>query len=89
MFTVANITDFLEQFAPPSLAAEWDNVGLLLGDRSRAGRAVMTCLTVTPDSAAEADRGRRAAHRHAPPDSVSAGEATYDRHAGRRECCSP
>ncbi|MBN2581207.1 MAG: Nif3-like dinuclear metal center hexameric protein [Pirellulales bacterium] len=45
---------FLEQFAPPALAAEWDNVGLLLGDRSREVRRVMTCLTVTPETAAEA-----------------------------------
>ena len=33
--TVATITDFLEQFAPLSLAAEWDNVGLLLGEDCR------------------------------------------------------
>ena len=54
MLTVANILDFLDDFAPPRLAAEWDNVGLLLGDRSAAVARVMTCLTVTPRSAAEA-----------------------------------
>src|SRR5439155_23559597 len=34
--------------------AEWDNVGLLLGDRAAPVRRVLTCLTVTPESAAEA-----------------------------------
>jgi dinuclear metal center YbgI/SA1388 family protein len=54
MLTVANIVAFLEQFAPPDLAADWDNVGLLLGERDAPVRRLMTCLTVTPDSAAEA-----------------------------------
>src|SRR5262249_14729987 len=54
MPTAAAVTGFLEQFAPPSLAAQWDNVGLLLGDRQARVKRVMTCLTVTPESAAEA-----------------------------------
>ena len=54
MVTVGNVTQFLEQFAPVSLAAEWDNVGLLLGDRDAEVQRIMTCLTVTPESAAEA-----------------------------------
>jgi dinuclear metal center YbgI/SA1388 family protein len=54
MPTVAAVIGFLEQFAPPSLASEWDNVGLLLGDRQARVKRVMTCLTVTPESAAEA-----------------------------------
>jgi len=54
MLTVAEITAFLEQFAPPRLAAEWDNVGLLVGDPARAIGRLMTCLTITPASAAEA-----------------------------------
>jgi putative NIF3 family GTP cyclohydrolase 1 type 2 len=54
MFTVADAVAFLEQFAPPDLAADWDNVGLLLGDPRGEVRAIMTCLTVTPESAAEA-----------------------------------
>jgi dinuclear metal center YbgI/SA1388 family protein len=54
MPTVAAVLGFLEQFAPPSLAAEWDNVGLLLGDRQARVKRMMTCLTVTPESAAEA-----------------------------------
>jgi dinuclear metal center YbgI/SA1388 family protein len=54
MHTVAATIEYLEQFAPPSLAADWDNVGLLLGDPGAEVRRVLTCLTVTPESAAEA-----------------------------------
>jgi dinuclear metal center YbgI/SA1388 family protein len=54
MLTVAAVVDFLERFAPPHLAADWDNVGLLLGDRGSAVERVVTCLTVTPNVAAEA-----------------------------------
>lgn len=54
MLSVATIVDFLDQFAPRDLAADWDNVGLLLGDRNAPVQRVMTCLTVTPESAAEA-----------------------------------
>lgn len=50
------ITEFLEQFAPSRLAEDWDNVGLLVGDPRRNVQRVMTCLTVTPISAAEAVR---------------------------------
>src|SRR5262249_3304958 len=54
MLSVATVVDYLDQFAPRDLAADWDNVGLLLGDRDGPVQRVMTCLTVTPESAAEA-----------------------------------
>src|SRR5438874_929089 len=54
--TVDSIVRYLDEFAPLALAAEWDNVGLLLGDRSAEVRSIMTCLTVTPESASEAVR---------------------------------
>src|SRR5262245_16238308 len=54
MVTVADVVAFLKQVAPLELAADWDNVGLLLGDPAAGVSRVMTCLTVTPDSAAEA-----------------------------------
>jgi dinuclear metal center YbgI/SA1388 family protein len=54
MPTVSDIADFLESFAPARLSAEWDNVGLLVGDRARPVERLMTCLTVTPESVAEA-----------------------------------
>jgi dinuclear metal center YbgI/SA1388 family protein len=54
MHTVADVARFLDEFAPPALAAEWDNVGLLVGRFDRPVGRVMTCLTITPASAAEA-----------------------------------
>jgi dinuclear metal center YbgI/SA1388 family protein len=54
MLTVAAVIEHLERLAPPRLAADWDNVGLLLGERTAPLSRVMTCLTVTPASAAEA-----------------------------------
>jgi dinuclear metal center YbgI/SA1388 family protein len=54
MIAIASVIDYLEQCAPTKLAAEWDNVGLLLGDRTVSVQNIMTCLTVTPESAAEA-----------------------------------
>jgi dinuclear metal center YbgI/SA1388 family protein len=58
MLTVATVMDYLDQFAPPNLAADWDNIGLLLGERSAPVERLMTCLTVTPESAAEAVEAR-------------------------------
>jgi dinuclear metal center YbgI/SA1388 family protein len=54
MTTVADVTAFLGRLAPLNLAAEWDNVGLLLGEGTAEVRRVLTCLTVTPESAHEA-----------------------------------
>jgi dinuclear metal center YbgI/SA1388 family protein len=54
MPTIATIAAFLEQLAPFRLAEDWDNVGLLVGHRDRNVAKLMTCLTVTPASAAEA-----------------------------------
>jgi len=58
MSTVATVVEYLDRFAPRDLAADWDNVGLLLGERSAAVQRIMTCLTVTPESVAEAIAGR-------------------------------
>ena len=54
MPTVGDVSDYLRRFAPPDLAAEWDNVGLLLGDPKRPVRRALTCLTVTEPVAREA-----------------------------------
>ena len=45
MTAVAEIVQFLDEFAPLTLAADWDNVGLLLGERGQDVHRVMTCLT--------------------------------------------
>ena len=54
MITIQHLCDFLTEFAPPQLAEDWDNVGLLVGDASRPASKLITCLTVTPASAEEA-----------------------------------
>lgn len=48
------ICSFLSQMAPLRLAEDWDNVGLLLGDRAAKVSRAMTCLTITPDVVDEA-----------------------------------
>src|SRR5262249_45366743 len=58
MLTVGQVIDHLERQCPVRLAADWDNVGLLLGDRSAEVTRIMTCLTVTPAVADEAAEGR-------------------------------
>src|SRR5262245_47567282 len=67
MLTVADIVRFLEGFAPLSLAESWDNVGLLVGRREQPVSRVMTCLTVTAESAREAvERGAQLIVTHHP-----------------------
>ncbi|WP_417388041.1 Nif3-like dinuclear metal center hexameric protein [Gimesia sp.] len=54
MTDVAEIQEYLTQLAPPDLAESWDNVGLLTGDPAQPVSRILTCLTLTPDVAAEA-----------------------------------
>lgn len=54
MIIIRELCDYLETFAPIRLAEDWDNVGLLTGDAAGPVQRVMTCLTITPESAAEA-----------------------------------
>lgn len=54
MTTISNLLDHLRTQIPLDTAADWDNVGLLLGDADASVERVMTCLTVTPESAQEA-----------------------------------
>ncbi|MGE3821399.1 MAG: Nif3-like dinuclear metal center hexameric protein [Isosphaeraceae bacterium] len=54
MTNVRDLWQWLDQFAPPTLAESWDNVGLLWGDPDAPVSQVMTCLTVTAETAAEA-----------------------------------
>lgn len=54
MPTIGQVAEILEHFAPTGLAEPWDNVGLLVGDRGHLADKVMTCLTITPTTAAEA-----------------------------------
>lgn len=54
MPTVADVVAYLDRFAPPVLAAEWDNVGLLAGDPALPANRILTCLTITSDVVEEA-----------------------------------
>lgn len=51
---IQDVCNFLDSFAPTRLAEDWDNVGLLVGDSATKASKMMTCLTITPESAAEA-----------------------------------
>lgn len=67
MVFLGEIVAFLDQFAPSRLAEDWDNVGLLVGDSGATVDRVMTCLTITPSSAAEAvEHGARLIVSHHP-----------------------
>ncbi|MCZ2344349.1 MAG: Nif3-like dinuclear metal center hexameric protein [Bacteroidales bacterium] len=54
MTTIADVCQFLNRFAPPETAADWDNVGLLAGDTTSSVERVMTCLTITRSVVEEA-----------------------------------
>jgi len=55
---VSDVVAALETLAPPQLAAEWDNVGLLIGDGSAAVKRLLLCIDLTEDVLAEALRQR-------------------------------
>ena len=54
MNTVGSLSDFLNQLAPLSLSEDWDNTGLLVGNRDQPVTKLMTCLTVTENVVCEA-----------------------------------
>lgn len=67
MPTVREVADFLNALAPPALAESWDNVGLLVGRYDQPVQRLMTCLTITADSAGEAiERGANLIVSHHP-----------------------
>jgi dinuclear metal center YbgI/SA1388 family protein len=54
VWTIGDLSRILDERFPAELAEDWDNTGLLVGDRAAPARHAMTCLTITPESAAEA-----------------------------------
>jgi len=50
----SQIVNLLEQIAPCRLAEDWDNVGLLVGDRGANVRKIMLCIDLTPEVLREA-----------------------------------
>ncbi len=84
MTTIKHLADFLEQLAPVALAEDWDNVGLLVGDPDRTVQRLMTCLTITPASAAEAiERGADLIVTHHPLPFRPLGRLTTETTPGR------
>jgi dinuclear metal center YbgI/SA1388 family protein len=49
-----SVLNALQTIAPLEFAESWDNVGLLVGNRNRPVERVMTCLTLTATTLAEA-----------------------------------
>ncbi len=84
MATVGSIADVLGELAPLALAESWDNVGLLLGDRSSPVERVMTCLTLTPRTVIEAvERKVDLVVAHHPLPFRPVGTVTTDDYTGR------
>lgn len=54
MALCSDIMTFVEQIAPYELAEEWDNVGLLVGNRESKVERIMLCLDITTASLEEA-----------------------------------
>ena len=54
MTKLSEVVAALDAIAPPSLAEAWDNVGLLVGDRSQRVTRAMLTIDYTPDVADEA-----------------------------------
>ena len=55
---VQDVADALAKIAPPSLAADWDNVGLLVGSSTDDANRVMLCIDLTEKVLAEAIRAK-------------------------------
>ncbi|MCK5558435.1 MAG: Nif3-like dinuclear metal center hexameric protein, partial [Candidatus Hydrogenedentes bacterium] len=53
---VSDVCSVLDALAPPALAAEWDNVGLLVGDGKATVRKMLLCIDLTSEVLAEAIR---------------------------------
>ncbi|MDR2116581.1 MAG: Nif3-like dinuclear metal center hexameric protein [Planctomycetaceae bacterium] len=49
MIDLKSVVSYFDTEYPASLAEDWDNVGLLVGNLSATVKTIMTCLTVTPE----------------------------------------
>jgi dinuclear metal center YbgI/SA1388 family protein len=54
--SISDLVRYLDNLFPRSLAEDWDNTGLLVGDANRRVDNVMTCLTLTDTTLREAVR---------------------------------
>lgn len=82
MLTVSNVVQALDAWAPPGQKADFDRVGLQVGDPSAPARGVVVALDLTPaviDEAIERDAGMIVTHHpllFTPIDRVTAGHPT-------------
>ena len=84
MTTVQDVLTFLEGFAPPALAENWDNVGLLCGDRAQTVTKALCALDVTEQVVAEAaEVGAQMVVAHHPAIFTSVRRVTADDTTGR------
>ncbi len=56
MTDIKNILDFFEEFAPISTAMDFDNCGLIVGDKDRTVSKVLVALDITNEVVDEADK---------------------------------
>lgn len=48
------LTEEIERYCPPELAYDWDNSGLLLGDKNQEIKTVCVCLDIKPETVKQA-----------------------------------
>ena len=84
---IADVIAEIENYAPLSLAEDFDNVGLLVGDREREVTGVMLCLDVDMGVALEAkEKGANLIVSHHPLIFDGVKSITTDTPAGRVLC---
>ncbi len=52
---IKEVIEVLESFAPPALAEEWDNVGLMLGDAGQDCNGILLALDLTSEIIGQAE----------------------------------
>lgn len=54
MVTVKDISDFIDSFAPYDTRCEWDNCGVLVGDKEKEVKKIGFCLDLTKETLKDA-----------------------------------
>ncbi len=84
MTNVQDVLTVMESIAPPELKEDWDNVGLLCGDRGQEALGVLCALDVTREVLREAARkDANIVIAHHPVIFTSVGRVTEDDETGR------
>ena len=59
MTTIKDILEFFEEFAPVDTAMDFDNCGLLIGDKNKPVNRVLVALDITNEVVDEADKKKK------------------------------